>query len=75
MKIAGKLIRNSSITENTPDSFRAIYKGFEINVHLVRPNEYDVYVLAANGSIAANLTAYRFNMRDAIIVAIQRANI
>lgn len=83
MKVAGKIIQNRNIRENTPDDFEATYKGHVISIstdhgfgepeygHLKRFN-IDVYVLNT-GSYAVETWKDFHTIKDAIRYALEGA--
>lgn len=83
MKISGAIIRDKFISENTPNKFKAIYKGREINIttdhghgkpkydHL---NRYDITVIhLESGMYDVNTYEDLHTMQDAVRCALKGA--
>lgn len=78
MKIAGRLIQNKNISENTADKFSATYKKhyIEIEVHEKKKGENPVFsvdVWHFNGGYAVESFVQRCSMHDAITYALNGA--
>jgi len=78
MKIAGRILQNRCIITNTESDFSAVYKKNYIRVNLIKKghtNEYDIDVRTFNGIPKCTTVCIRCNIRDAVIFALQGANL
>lgn len=81
MKVAGKVIQDRNIFENTEDKFDAIYKNQRIIVEMIqlpkRGNPtFEFYIFGnKNGENKTNGSVQRCNIKDALIYALKQAGL